>query len=159
GSTALNGGSVTTSTFQTYGDTVTLGANDTLTSTGGGALTFAKTVDGAFALTVNTSGATTFAAAAGGGTPLVCPTPGALGSTALNGGLVRTSAAQSYGDTLTIGATTTLTSTGGGAISLAKTVDGAFALTVNTAGTTTFGGAVGGSTALVSVSTDAAGST
>ena len=38
-------------------------------------------------------------------------------------------------------------------------MNGAQTLTVNTAGTTTFGGAVGGTTALTSLTTDAAGTT
>src|SRR5205823_10492131 len=54
---------------------------------------------------------------------------------------------------------TTLTGTASGPITLASTVNGAQALTVNTAGVTTFGGAVGGTTALASLTTDAAGST
>ena len=65
--TAINGGTVTTTTTQTYGDDVTLGMNTTLTSTGAGALgdiTFNGTVDGAVAdmqsLTVETAGTTAF---------------------------------------------------------------------------------------------------
>ena len=44
---------------------------------------------------------------------------------------------------------------GAGDITFASTVDGAFALTVNTAGVTAFKGAVGGTIALASLTTDA----
>ena len=159
GAGALNGGSITTTGAQTYSGAVTLGANDTLTSSGGGAITLASTVDGAFALTVNTAGTTTFGGVVGGTTALASLTTDAPGVTALNGGSIRTTGAQTYNHAVTLGANDTLSSTGGGAITLASTVDGAFALTLNTAGTTTFGGAVGGITALTSLTTDAPGTT
>ena len=50
-----------------------------------------------------------------------------------------------------------LSSTGNAAISLDAKVDGAFDLTVNTTGATTFGGVVGGTTALTSLTTNAGG--
>src|SRR5262249_48783275 len=83
----------------------------------------------------------------------------APGLTNLNGGSVNTIQNQTYGDNVTLGANTTLTSTGNGAISFGQTVDGNFTLAVNTGGNTTFGGAVGNSTPLVSVPTDAGGNT
>ena len=159
GATALNGGSVITIGAQSYGDAVTLGADSTLTSTGGGAITFGSTVDGAFALAVNTAGITTFGGAVGGTAALASLTTDAPGATDLNGGSVTTTGAQSYRDAATLGAAATLASTGGGAITFGSTVNGGFALAVNTAGITTFGGAVGGTTALASVTTDAPGST
>ena len=63
---------------------------------------------------------------------------------------------------MTLGADTTLTSTGTGAagnITFVTTLDGAQSLAVNTSGTTTFGGIVGGTTALTSLTTDTGGST
>ncbi|MFC5583475.1 hypothetical protein, partial [Rhodanobacter terrae] len=48
--------SISTGGAQTYRNAVTLGADATLASTGGGAIDFASTLDGAHALTVNTSG-------------------------------------------------------------------------------------------------------
>src|SRR5439155_224432 len=48
--------SVKTTGDQTYNDAVVLGANDVLTSTGGGTLTFNSTINGAFTLTVNSLG-------------------------------------------------------------------------------------------------------
>jgi len=66
---------------------------------------------------------------------------------------------QTYNDAVSLGADTTLTSTGAGNVTFASTVNGAHGLTVNTAGTTTLGGAVGGCGALTSLTTDAPGST
>ena len=57
---------------------------------------------------------------------------------------MRTTGGQTYNDAVTLGADTILTDTGSSAITLAQTVNGPFTLTVNTGGTTTFGGAVGG---------------
>src|SRR5260370_32637421 len=50
GSTAINGGSVTTTGAQNYNDTFMLGANTALTSTSGGNVTLGNTVNGAFSL-------------------------------------------------------------------------------------------------------------
>src|SRR5207302_1037120 len=119
GSTAVNGGGVTTSSDQSYNDAVTLGANTTLTSTGGGNITLASTVNGAFDLAVNTAGTTTFGGAVGGTTALTSLTTDLPGVTALNGGAVTTTLAQTYNDPVTLGAATTLTSTGSGNITLA----------------------------------------
>jgi hypothetical protein len=162
GTTELNGGSVRTTQTQTYGDTVTLGADTTLTSEGTGAagnIAFGGTVDGGFGLTINTQGTGSFAKAVGGAAALASLTTDVGGTTALNGGAVTTTGAQSYGDAVVLGAATVLTSSGGGAVSFATTLDGAQTLAVDTAGQTTFGGAVGGTTALVSVTTDAPGTT
>ena len=207
---------------QTYGDAVTLGADTTLTGVG---LTLSSTVDGAKSLTVNDSGTTTFSGAVGGTTALVSLTTDAGGTTAIDGGSVKTTGAQTYGDAVTLGADTTLTSSSGtvtlngvtgsgksltvtgdadvqqvisglstlqvsgttrlsadvtsiGAqtygdavtlaadvvlagvgLTLSSTVDGAKSLTVNDSGTTTFSGAVGGTTALASLTTNAGGTT
>src|SRR5207249_431811 len=54
---------------------------------------------------------------------------------------------------------TTLVTAGAGNVTFSGTVNGGFGLTVNSAGTTTFGGAVGNNDALASLTTDAAGST
>ena len=60
---------------------------------------------------------------------------------------------------VTLGANTTLTSTGSGAITFGGTVNNAQTLTTSTAGITTFSGIVGGSTALTSVTTGGGGTT
>ncbi|BFI96593.1 MAG: hypothetical protein RSP_21030 [Rhodanobacter sp.] len=157
GSTTLNG-NVSTTGGQTYNDAVTLGGNATLTSTGSGAIDLASTVNGGYALTVDTAGVTTFGGVVGGTTQLTSLTTDAAGSTTLDGN-VSTTGGQTYNDAVTLGGNATLTSTGGGAIDLASTVNGGYALTVDTAGVTTFGGVVGGTTQLTSLTTDAAGST
>ena len=69
---------------------------------------------------------------------------------------VRTSAAQSYGDAVTLGAGTTITGAG---ITFSGTVDGAQTLSIVDSGATVFGAAVGGTTALASLTTDGAGTT
>src|SRR5205085_9623970 len=97
-------------------------------SSGAGAagnITLAKTVNGAQALAVNTAGTTTFGGAVGNSTALASVTTDAAGSTAINGGSVATTGTQTYNDDVTLGAGTTLSSSGAGNITLAKTVNGA----------------------------------
>ena len=155
----LNGGSIATEGPQTYRDPVLLTADTVLTSQFGGNITFASTVDGAFALTVNTAGVTAFDGAVGGTIALASLTTDAPGTTDLNGGVVNTLGLQTYNDPVLLTADTVLTSVSGGDITFASTVDGAFALTANTAGVTAFDGAVGGTVALASLTTDAPGTT
>jgi hypothetical protein len=64
------------------------------------------------------------------------------GSTALNGGSVRTSGSQEYNDGLVLGAATTLTSSGAGDINVNAGATGGFALNVNTSGVTRLKGAI-----------------
>jgi len=140
GTTALNGGTVTTSGAQTYHDAVTLGADLVLT---GGSLTLDSTTSGPN-LTLNSSGATTFLGAA----TLTSVTTDGAGTTNLNGGSVTTTGAQTYNDAVSID-TNDLTLTAS-AVTFASTVQSktatAKALTVNSVGTgaTVFGQAVGG---------------
>lgn len=115
---------------------------------------------GAGSLTVNSPGATTFNSSIGATAGLSSLATNAGGTTVLNGGGgVTTVGTQSYGDNLVLGAAQTLTSTVGGAISLLGTLNGAFAFEVNTAGLTSFGGSVGGTTPLASVRTGGGGTT
>ena len=158
GTTALNGGSVTTIGAQTYNDAIALGVNTTLSSTGNGAITLGSTVDGAQSLTVNTGGATTFAGIVGGTTPLTTITTDAPGSTALNGGFITTTGAQTFNDAVTLGTNTRLHA-GAGSITFGSTVNGAQSLTANSTGMTTFAGAVGNLLPLASVTTNAGGAT
>ena len=65
------------------------------------------------------------------------------GGTTSIGGNVTTTGAQTYSDAVTLAAATALTGSGGVAITLGSTVNGAFTLAVNTTGATTFAGAVG----------------
>jgi len=158
GTLAINGGVVNTTGAQTYNDAATLGAATTFTSTGSGAITFGSTLNGGYTLAVNTAGATTFTGAVGGTAALTSLTTDAGGTVAINGGVVKTTGAQSYGEAATLGANTTLTSTAAGNITFGDTLDGTYTLAVNTAGITAFNGEVGGTTALTSITTDAPGS-
>ena len=67
-----------------------------------------------------------------------------------------TTGAQTYGDTVVIGADTILSGVG---LTFNGTVDGAHALTLNDSGDTTFALAVGGTTPLTSLTTNAGGKT
>src|SRR5207244_569883 len=154
GSTDINGGSIRTTGAQTYNDDVVLSADALLDSSANGNITFVKTVNGAQNLTVNTAGTTTFGGAVGNSERLTSVTTDAAGTTAINGGAVNTTGAQTYNDDVTLGADTTVDSSAAGNVTFVKTVNGAQNLTVNTAGTTTFGGAVGNVTRLASVTTD-----
>ncbi|MFM8415397.1 MAG: beta strand repeat-containing protein [Planctomycetota bacterium] len=163
GTTAISGGSIKTSGLagQVFGDAVTLGDDATLTADSLGAVTFASTVDGFRRLVVNTAGDTTFGGAVGGTDPLAHVETDAPGRTLVNGGLIRTASpvSQFYADPVLLGAETLFEALGGGAITFGSTLDGGFGATVNTSGTTTFTGAVGGTAPLVSLTTDAGGTT
>ncbi len=167
GTTLLSGGSVTTTGFQTYGDVTNLGAATVLTSRNtagdGGAITFGQTLDGGFALAVNTSGNTVLGGVVGGNVPLVSVTSSLTGRTFISGGGVTTTGFQTYRNPVMLTANATLASQDsvgdGGTINFASTVDGGVALNVNTDGNTVFNGVVGGNVPLVSVTTDAPGAT
>src|SRR5262249_16984026 len=118
-------------------------------STNNGTIRFAQ-VDNNFALTVNTGGNTVFTAPVGSLAPLFSLTTDAPGNTSIAAN-VTTNGNQSYGDNVTLTGNATLTSNNNGAISFAKTIDGAFDLTVNTAGNTTFNGLVGATTPLTNL--------
>lgn len=83
----------------------------------------------------------------------------ATGSTIRLSGNVRSSAGQSYGGPVTLGSDVLLSSSQGGTILFDSTVDGAYALSVSTLGSTTFNGAAGGTTALASLQITGGGST
>jgi len=140
-------GNVSTGGAQTYNDTVTLGNNVTLASSGGGAIDFASTLNGAYNLAVNTQNITTFGGAVGGSTALASLTTDAGGLTYLDGN-VTTIGAQSYNDVPLLGADVTLASTGNGNISFGFTPGGTHALTITTGGATSFGSVIGGSARL-----------
>ena len=97
-----------------------------------------------------------------GGTIGVAGTVGSVsvtGTSALNGGQITTTGGQSFTGAATLGAATTLASTGSGNVTFTGTVNGSNTLTVNTAGTTRFNSAVGGITPLSSLTTDSGGTT
>jgi len=182
--TRLAGSIATSADAATFGAAELTAA--TILSTGSGNVAFTGGLDGGHALVVNSTGDTTFGGAVGGTTPLASLRTDAGGTTRIDGGGVTTatptvtlaaagagastvvSSGQFYGDAVVLGAKAVLQAGGGltaavaidaDGITFAGTVDGAHALVVNTAGTTTFGGVVGGTTALASLATDAGGTT
>ena len=77
-----------------------------------------------------------------------------VGAAVLNAGAISTSGAQSYSAATTLMRDTVLTA-GAGGVSFGGAVDGAYALTVNTQGDTSFLDTVGATHALTSLTTDA----
>lgn len=125
GTTFINTATITTTTgLQSYGDTVLL-VKDTTLSAGGTAaasgITFAGTVTGPKSLTLNSAGQTTFNAAVGGTTAGAIDatiSPTSLASTGsgivrINGGAITTNGAQSYTGVVQLGADTVLRGTMG----------------------------------------------
>jgi hypothetical protein len=149
GTTWVNGGSVTTSAFQSFGDPVSIGTDTVFTSTGSGAITFAQTLTGIPNVTVNTGGVTTFAGPISLGS--LTADPG--GTTQLNGGRVDTTGSQAFGDPVNLGAATTFTA--GQSVAFGGSLSGGFAVAVDAPGTTRFGGVV----QVASLATDAPGQT
>ena len=153
GSTVVNPSVQTGAGGQTYHGSVTLNKDTVLVDVGGDNIAFVGAVDGGNSLTVNTSGSTTFGGAVGSTVALTslmtddsaAPTSQRGGVTHLNGGSVRTTGAQTYGDAVTLGANTVLSSTGSGTITFNAVNSDATprTLTVNTSGRTIFGGPVG----------------
>jgi hypothetical protein len=145
------GGTLTTTGTQAYNDDVLVVAA-TVLNTGAGNITFAGTIDGANALTLNSTGLTALGGVVGGTTPLASLATNAGGSTIISTPTVSTSGSQTYRDAVTIGANATLTSSAAN-VTFSTTVDADAAannrtLTVNApVGTVTFSGDVGASQA------------
>ncbi len=152
GGIGINGSMVKTRGSQTYSNAVVLGADAALTSTNSG-ITFISTVSGDYALTVNAVAATAF----GGSVSVASLTTDAAGTTQIQGPVMTTTGGQVYNDPVTLWADVAFTSTGSGNITFNSTVNGTYAMTVNTIGTTTFNGAMGGVSALDSL--DVSGAT
>ncbi len=127
----------------TFGDATRLNADvviDALAGAGGapagGNVNFQSTLDSATAtarnLTVNTNGTTTFGGAVGATNALASVTTDGPGTTAINGGSIRTTGAQTYNDNVTLGAATTLTTTANGDVTAnGRVLAGANALTAS----------------------------
>ena len=180
GTTAINGGSVTTNGAQNYNDAVTLGADAALSTTNN-LVNFASAITNASAraLTINAgTAAITLGGNVGTGTALgaialnntgtttlsgtvnaASFTTDAGGTTAINGGSVTTSGAQNYNDAVTLGADAALSTTNN-LVNFASTITNASAraLTIN-AGTAaiTLGGNVGTGTALGAIALNSTG--
>ncbi len=130
----FNGGSVTTVGGQIYSGASTLVSDEVNTGT---TINYTGTVDGGFSL--KDIGSTTFGEAVGGTAPLASVTD--TGTTAINGGSVATSGAQTYNDLVTLGANTALNS---GTIELAGVAGAGFNLTLNNTGAATLNGVESG---------------
>ena len=129
-----------------------------------GAISFASTVNGAHTLAVNTGGVTTFGGAVGGvGTAVTSVTTDEPGTTLIIGGGVATTGAQSYGENVSLGANTALTTANSdihfhGAID--GIIDGVSNLTLDSgSGDVRIDGAVGNTTALASLTINGTGTT
>jgi hypothetical protein len=159
GAAVLNAGTISTSGAQNYGAITTL-SRDTVLTAGAGGVRFVGALDGAYALTINTRGDTTFLDAVGATHALTRLTTDAssAGRVLMSGGTVNTTGAQSYGEPVVLTTDTTVSSTGSGDIGFGSTLNGAYGLTIHTAGVTRFNGAVGASTPLTRLTTDAPGS-
>jgi filamentous hemagglutinin family protein len=188
GTKTLNGTYNAGGTFTVVGAT-SLGGNTQVnlhSAAGSRNAAFVGTVDGAFTLTVNTPGGTDFQGLIGGLTPLTGLTTDNPGSTAAIGAVANGNIALSGSTGVSLSGTyntagapngtfnatgpvtltgdTTVT-TGSGDINFNGTVNGAFALTANSTGATTFGDNVGtltdgtDGTALATLSTNAGGTT
>jgi hypothetical protein len=93
---------------------------------------------------VGATGVESFTLSTTGGTFPTFNVASSVESTVLNTAAFSTGAgSQTYNGPVLLMVNATLTSTGSGNITLASTVNGAFSLTVNTAGFTIFDGAVG----------------
>jgi hypothetical protein len=131
---------------------VSLGANATLNGNG---VTFESSVNGSYSLTVNDSGASAFRGEVGA-TPLSSLSVTSAGGVNISAA-VNTTGAQTYEGAVTLGAAPiSLVGTG---ITFGSTINGGFALALNDAGASTFGGAVGGQTKLTSLSVTSADGT
>ncbi|PUE60628.1 hypothetical protein B9Z44_14245 [Limnohabitans curvus] len=141
----INTASIKSTGMQHYGERVSLTSAVPVTLTGAG-VTFADTLDGPQALTIEDSGVTTFTKEVGQGTALASLTikdnGGVHGTVHIDGGEVTTTGAQSYGNAVVLGHTTTINALG---VNFDRTITAAaqsLGLTVNNLGTTTFKGDV-----------------
>ena len=136
GTTAIDGGGITTTGAQVYHDGVTLGADTTLT---GSTVTFNGTVAGV------SHGLSILGAGVFGDGPADTVTGvtnlSVSGAAGINTDTVTTTGTQSYGGDVTLGSDVTVTGTD---VTFSRKVDGEYDLVVNASGVTTFGGAVGG---------------
>ena len=135
-----------------------LDLGDVTVTTGSGNITFEDILDGGHSLVLLSSGDERFNGAVGSMvalTSIQTDTPiDHLGKVIFNGGLVKTTGAQTYNDAAILGVDTTLD---GDQIKLASTVNGAKSLTIIDDGQTTLGGEIGGITPLVNLTVDTAG--
>jgi autotransporter-associated beta strand protein len=126
GLSLAGGGVFATIGNQVYSGAQSLDATTVLNTAGtvGNTVTFSSTINGANALTINTPGTTTLNGALGNTTPLASLTTDAGGTTAVNGGSVKTTGAQTYNDPVSLGANTLFQSISGGVITFIEALTG-----------------------------------
>ena len=130
-------------------DQVTLSTGAVAVATTDGDVTFEAQVDGAQALAVNAgTGTTRFNAAVGGTTPLLSLTTDAGGRTQIGASITTSGGTQTYNDAVDLTGPIMLTDTGGTGVTFNSTVDGAQDLTLDVTNASTFNGAVGATTPL-----------
>ena len=158
----ISGGAINTVLSQIYNNPVVLGANTVLTTTNAaGNIVFVTTVnsDGTLrALELNVAGNTTFGGAVGSIRPLsslLIDT--SAGTTYLNGGAVTTSGNQAYGENVILGADTTFNAANIVFVNALNSDTTPRLPTFNIVGNTIFGGAVGTTNALSSLTTGTTG--
>jgi len=145
----LNGGTIITAGNQVYTTAQVLGGSTVLGNTAGAnlsgtAITFDATIDGAHGLTLNNSGATTLKGAVGGTTALASLETDAGGTTAINGGKVRTTGSQTYRDAVSLGSNTLIQTIGDGIVNFFEAITGnGYALEIDTLGQGTLATASG----------------
>lgn len=153
GVTAIDGGNVTTGSYQWYFDAVTLGAPNTILKAGSDVFFF-STVNGSSNLTVQSPGVTRFNDTVN----IASLTTDAAGSTAIDGGSIVTTGAQFFGDPVTMGVFKSAPNTrltAGGPITFGQALDGSSNLTLTSSSLATFGGKVGATQALSSLTVNA----
>ncbi len=143
GPITINTNEVDTTGTQEYVGAVNLTSTSTLTGVG---ITFDSSLDGAYALTLSNTGMTTFNGIVGAGTKLtslLVTGPSTIHTTAIS-----TSSTQEYTGAVTLSSATNLTGVG---VTFDSTLDGAYGLSVNNTGMTTFNAVVGGVTQLTTL--------
>lgn len=146
GKSQLRGGSFSTSGDQTYGGAITLLADSRFS---GAKLTFGGALDGAFGLSIDRANQTIFNGSLGGTTVLKSIT--VSGPVVFNGAQIRSSGAQIWSGSFTLGKNTDLAAS---SVKFGGAIDGANTLTIK--GDAQFDGAIGGATPLSALSVEGA---
>ncbi|KPK76885.1 MAG: hypothetical protein AMJ79_05175 [Phycisphaerae bacterium SM23_30] len=167
GATNVFSNIITNGNTMIFNEPLILRDNVVLTDQGGGDVIFNDTVDSDgidnWDLTVNTGGTTLWGGAVGGVSALGRLITGDTGQTQIAADITASGNTMLFNNPVVLTSDAVLTDQGGGNIFFNSTLDSAigssWGLTVNTGGSTRFGDAVGGATALGSLTTDAAGET
>ncbi len=151
GVTTINASQIVTSESQTYGTPLILGTYTSLTTTTvGGDISFAYSVDGFGGLTIDASGNVIFGYTIGHTVPLSYFEVASSGVVNLPS-IIRTTGDQLYNNPIYLVTNTNLSTTSTGNIIFVDTVDGGFNLAIDAKGNVTFGDTVGASQALDSL--------